>query len=66
MKLFVSTDHPAVWPTGVASIIVAENEDEARALLNTALHERRLYGPFTLREVSLTEPAAHVLCDGDY
>lgn len=70
MKLFTCVDHDCVYPVGVASIVIAENEAQARELLDAALVERRLspssVEPYTLVEVALTAPQAVVLRDGDY
>lgn len=68
MKLFASTDHKGFWPVGSASIVVAEDEANARALLDAALIERGLGidEPYTLKEVDTATPAAIILCDGNY
>lgn len=67
MRLFACTDHPGFWPVGVASIVVAEDEQQATDLLLAALEARRLrVASFTLTEIDLTTPSAIILCDGDY
>ena len=68
MKVFVCTDHDGHWPVGVASVIVAPNEEAARALLRVALKERWLNGdqPFTLKEIDTLNRKAYILRDGDY
>jgi hypothetical protein len=70
MKLFICTDHDDHWPVGVASVVVAATEGEARALLDQELvsrglrpHDRKAY---TLREVDLSSQRAIVMCDGSY
>lgn len=70
MKAFVCTDHDYHYPVGVASVIIAENEDQARSLLDAQLRERGLSPhadePYTLQTLSLDEPKALVLHDGNY
>jgi hypothetical protein len=68
MNTYVCTDHDGHWPVGVASVIFAESEDHARALLKAALREHGLKDsePFTLRLINHTGPKAFVLQDGDY
>lgn len=70
MRLFICTDHDDHWPVGVASVVVARDEDEARRLLDQELmgrglrpHARKAY---TFREVDLSAPVAIVMCDGNY
>lgn len=69
-KVYIRTDHDRHWPVGVASIIVAKDQIHARSLLDEELRQRGLKGykdePYTLTWLDLTEPKAHVLCDGDY
>lgn len=72
MRVFVCTDHEGFWPVGTASVVIAENEEQARELLTIALRNRMMNGqgldslPFTLQEISSSEPAAHILRDGNY
>ena len=68
MRVFVCTDHDGYYPVGVASVVVAVDEGEARSLLLAELTERGLRGngTFTLREINATAPRAFVLHDGDY
>lgn len=72
LRLFVCTDHDTHWPVGGASVIVATDETEARALLNTALRAEHLKGDderagrYTLKELPLEVAQAYVLCNGDY
>lgn len=67
MKVFTCTDHKGHWPAGTASVVVAHCEDEARRLLDAALLEQGLdTDPYTLSEVSLNEPRALVLNNGEY
>ena len=74
LKLFECTDHDSHYPVGVASIVIAKNKAEARLLLDAALVEYGLKAgvrfvssePYTLSEISLDKPSAHVLRDGNY
>lgn len=67
MKAWTCTDHDYFWPVGVASVIVAETEEEARELLDAALLKRGLKTtPYTLEELDLTKPSAQILQDGNY
>jgi len=64
-RVFACVDHKGHWPVGVASVVIATDENEARALLGDELTRRGLGGgSFTLRE--LDAHAAHVLGDGNY
>jgi len=67
MMVFTCTDHDGHWPVGVASVVIAVSEDQARKLLDAELTRRGLRpGGYTLERMSLIEPRAVVLCDGDY
>ena len=70
VKVFVCTNHDHVWPVGVASIVMAKDIEEAQRLLDEALKERGLKAfkesPYTLEEVSIEEPKAIILNDGNY
>lgn len=67
MKVFVCTDHDEHYPVGAASVIIAENEQQASSLLREELQRRGLKGEgFTLKEIDLSAPIAVVLCDGNY
>lgn len=68
MKVYVCQDHQGHWPVGVASIVVAETEEDARTLLinRLAKHSIEQTEPFTLLPVDLAYPEAYVLCDGNY
>ncbi len=68
MKVFVSTDHDGHWPVGVASVVVAADETEARRLLDAELRRDGLKPdePYTLREVDTGVARAEILCDGNY
>lgn len=67
MKLFTCTDHATIWPVGSASVVIAENEFDARHLLSQRLSSLGLNSqPFTLTEIDITHPRVLILCDGDY
>jgi len=70
MKVYTCKDHDAHWPVGVASVIIANNEEEAKQLLDLALIEQGLGGfddePYTLEEMDITEPGVEMLCNGSY
>lgn len=77
MRLFTCTDHDCHWPVGVASIVIAPDEQTAVHLLADALKERGLkswktndqgqhLANFTLREIPLDKSLALVLQDGNY
>lgn len=68
MKVYTCIDHACHWPVGVASVIVASNEIEARALLVIELRKTGLEqtDPFTLQDLDLNIAKATVLCDGNY
>lgn len=68
MDVYVCTDHDGHWPVGVCSVVVAGSEHQARGLLQAELHEHGLdeRKPFTLRRLSLEQPKAFVLLNGDY
>jgi hypothetical protein len=67
MNVYTCDDHDGHW-VGVASVVVADSEDEARALLRAELPKHGLDGnkPFTLRQINTQEPRAFVLQNGDY
>lgn len=67
MRLWVCTDHDCHWPVGCASIVLADSEDEARALLDAALIDHALKPtPYTLTEIPTDQARAVVLNDGNY
>lgn len=68
MEIYICTDHDGHYPVGVCSVIVAHSETEARGLLKKELHEHGLdeHKPFTLRRLSMDNPKAFVLLNGDY
>ncbi|WP_068018941.1 hypothetical protein [Rhodoplanes sp. Z2-YC6860] len=67
MNIYTCVDHDGHW-VGVASVIVAETEDQARDLLvaELATHGLDQTKPFTLRRINADAPKAFVLQDGDY
>lgn len=70
LKLYTCTDHDYHYPVGVASVVLAYGEEDARQWLDKKLVAAGLSpyakSPYTLAEVSLHEPVAVVLCDGNY
>ena len=67
MKIFTCIDHDVVSPTGVASIVVAENTWLAESCLSEELIKHGLKGSgFTLQEIDIETARAIILCDGDY
>ncbi len=68
MKVWTCTDHDGHWPVGVASVVVADTEDQARELLKAEIKEHGLdhHKPFTLRRINTSRPKAFVLQNGDY
>ena len=71
MNVWTCTDHDGFWPVGVASVVVAETEREARAALDKALRARGLKDwkgyNYTLQRLDVgTVPVAAILNDGEY
>lgn len=67
MKVYVCSDHVGFWPVPTASVVVAKNHRQAHSLLATALKKWGLPDEaFTLQEISLSEPGATILSDGEY
>lgn len=68
MKIYTCIDHAGFWPVGVASVIIAQNEDEARRLLDGELSKKGLATsdkkPYTLQQIK--GPVAKILNSGDY
>jgi len=67
MNVYTCVDHDNHY-VGVASVVVAETEEQARDLLKAELRGHGLNPdvPFTLRKINITDPRAFVLQDGDY
>ena len=67
MNIYTCTDHDSHW-VGGASVVVAEDEAQARALLIAELATHGLTGTksFTLRRINADVAKAFVLRDGDY
>lgn len=70
MKVFTSNDFKGYWPVGSAAVIVAENEEQARRMLNAVF---MVQGPkqypdhrYTLVEIDTTCYQVSILCDGNY
>jgi hypothetical protein len=68
VKVYVCDDHDHFWPVGVASVVLADGEDEARKLLDAALVARGLRPhedkPYTLAPIE--RRGAYILNDGDH
>lgn len=66
-RVFVCTDHAGHYPVGVASVVVAHDEQQARMMLEDELCRIGLEKTaFTLVEVDRTRPSVRVLNDGNY
>jgi hypothetical protein len=70
MNVYTCKDHDGHFPVGVASIVVADSEDEAREILDAELKANGLKPfarcPYTLVSLSTSSPKAIVLNNGDY
>lgn len=70
MKIYTYTDHDHHWPVGVASVVVAKDENEARELLDNTLVSIGLkpseIKSYTLVELDTNHAHATVLRDGNY
>jgi hypothetical protein len=68
LHVYVCTDHDYHFPVGVASVVIARNQVDARGLLDAQLEARGLNPnkPYTLVEIGQDGPVAVVLCDGNY
>jgi hypothetical protein len=68
LNVYTCTDHSGHWPVGVASIVVAETEMDAKCLLVTELasHGIKQDEDFTLVKPDTSCARAIVLRDGDY
>jgi glutamate synthase domain-containing protein 3 len=69
LKVYTVDDHAGMYMGG-CSVVIAEDEDKARVLLDDALFARGLKTSLTyryqLRELVVTKPAVLMLRDGDY
>lgn len=68
MKIFTCNDHEGHYPVGVASIIVADHEKEARLMLIEKLADIGIKADndFSLVELDVSKKQVSVLCDGNY
>ena len=70
MRVYVCTDHDHHYPVGVASVVIAETENQARDLLDVQLRAHGLQPhaeePYTLEPLDLSQAQAVVLRDGNY
>lgn len=70
MRLWTCNDFKGHWPVGSAAVVLAENEDRARELLDAAIKGRSLpdglQSDEPIVEVDMGVEQAIVLCDGNY
>lgn len=72
MKLYTCINHPGHWPVPTATIILAESNGEARAMIDQSLREAHIrmddwkLSDYKLVEVDMSIKQAIVLSDGDY
>ena len=70
MQVWTCTNHENFWPVGAASVVVAENEAQAREILTAALHKRglgqQMPEDLELKPLNTTDAHAVVLWDGNY
>lgn len=70
MKVYICINHDGHYPVGVASVVVADNLTEAKALLDAALKEQGLKpyaeSAYTLVRLDTDRPQAIILANGDY
>jgi hypothetical protein len=70
MKAYSCNDHDGHWPVGVASIIIANDEEHAIKLLDSELKTVGLKPykdhKYTLKEIDTNRPNVIVLNDGNY
>lgn len=70
MRIFTCTDHDTFYPVGAASVVIADDEEMARRLLDSALIARGLKpsseSSYTINEILETAPCAVILVDGNY
>jgi hypothetical protein len=68
MKVFYCTDHKTHYPVGGSSVVVAQDEEQARQMLKDALKLEGLgwRGDEQLVELNTSVPGARVLDNGDY
>jgi len=67
MKVYYSTDFKGFWPVGTAAIVIAEDEAQAKSLLELQIKDAGLPpSKFTVKELETSETKAIILRDGDY
>lgn len=68
MRVFVCKDHEGLWPVPTASVVVAENEEQAFRMLREELKNEHGIDDdsFTLKEINTGEKSVTVLSNGDY
>ena len=70
MNVYTCDNHSQHYPVGCASIVVAEDEEQAHTLLDDELKSDGLepyeIEPYTLVKVDVDIPKATILVDGNY
>jgi hypothetical protein len=68
MRLWTTTEFTGHYPVGTAAVVVAETVEQAFELMREQLKRHSLDHTqgFGMREIPATEPAAYILCDGNY
>ena len=69
MNVYTCTSFKGHWPTGVAAVIVAKNEEQAAALLEEELATvglRQKLDVSQFEDISVNSPRAYILVDGNY
>lgn len=67
MRVYWSNDYDRLYPVPATAIVVADNEDQARKLLEDRLRQSNLKTTgFTLHCAESAEPAVVAFDDGDY
>lgn len=68
MKIFSCDDFTGHYPVGTSAIIIAEDEAQAKSLLDEKLLEQnlKLDGTESFKEINLHSAKAIILNNGDY
>jgi len=71
MKVFTHTAFDGFYPVGVAAVIIAEDKQTAKILLEKKLEELKMtqYEPIKeedFQEVDINTPSVDILNDGNY
>lgn len=69
-RVFAFTGFKGHWPVGTAALVIAQDINEAAAMLSAELTERGLEQVINVKEAVEVNPAAgkgvRILVDGDY